>query len=855
LSDHLLDRFGAGSVFVDVDSIEAGAHFTTEIERAIIGAEAVLVVIGPGWLDARTSSGSRRLDDAADFVRREVEAGLASEVRVVPVLVGGASMPAETELPASIAPLARRNALELQDRRWREDVDALIAVLEGRERGGVGNLPVQPTPFLGRERELAEIIQLLRRQEVRLLTLTGPGGIGKTRLAIQVAAKLAHTYAGGAWFVGLASVTDPDLLLVEVARVLEIHETAEGTLSEAVAARLSHARTLIVLDNLEQLLPDAAEPIAQILASSASLDLLVTTRQRLHVTAEREFALGTLGEDAAVDLFVERARASGGDAALADDAQRQAVAAVCARLDGLPLAIELAAARSRVLDPAALLQRLERRLELLTGGAPDLPARQQTIRATIDWSYDLLPPEDRRLFARLSVFAGGWTLEAAEAVCADAGGGHEVLRGLETLLENSLIHRQGGDGRPRFVMLETVREYAAELLQASGELEELSTRHAEHFLAEAELVRAELRSARPHVWFERLEPELGNFRTAVESSLSHGRVSSAVGLMAALMASLQPCGYIQEARAAGLDEVLLRPEDVRTPERAQVLAAAGSLYLFLGQLTSSRSLLEQAVELARDVDDRGTLALAMSHLGWARAAQGQADEDTFALGEEAVSVARGLDDPWVLGETLNDLSCAFAELGPSPRGVSVGEESLQLSRSIGYLPGVANSLINLGWLMVLAEDYATAVRYLHESLEVARVVSQREHAIIAQGNLALAHLFNGETGQAEPLLRETLRLCREIGDRRTGQETLVALAGAAAQTGAWSRAAWLAGASQAQLVELELAPGIDPRIRERFLPAAREALGHERYEQAFALGRQASFEDAVAYALDEGAVS
>jgi predicted ATPase len=851
LADNLLDRYGAGSVFMDVESIEAGADFTEAISRAIAGADAVLVVIGPGWLDSAGPEGARRIDAEADFVRREIEGALAAETRVIPVLVGGATMPAEEGLPPSIAALARRNAIELQDRRWREDVDALIDVLEGRGKGTLGNLPAQPTPFLGRDLEVAEVVDLLQRPDVRLVTITGPGGIGKTRLAIQAAAQRAHVYEGGTWFVELAALTDPELVLVEVARILEVRGSEDGSLITALAQRLSRVRTLLVLDNLEHLLPDAAATLAELSAAAPSSSLLVTSRQRLDVRAEREISLGVLEDDEAVDLFVGRAEASGANVTELDGGQRQTIAEICARLDRLPLAIELAAARTRMLEPAVMLRKLERRLPLLTGGAWDLPARQRTVRAAIDWSFELLSPADRQLFARLSVFAGGWTLEAAEAICADEGGMLDILEGMESLERISLIQREEHGSARRFRQLATVREYASELRQGTDEFGAVSIRHARYHLAEAEAIHAELLGPHPGAWFERFEPELGNFREAITASLTLGDVLLAVKITAALTASLLPCGYIQEARAVGLDDVLARSAGIRTPEVVTIAIAAGTSHLLLGDLVRSRSLLEHAIELASEIDDPKARASAMSRLCWARAAQNDWSDETFALGEEAVRAVRELGDPMLLAETLNDLSCAYAERGFSSRAVSLGEESLRLRRSSTYAPGIADSLINLGWLMVLNEDFSGAVKYLEEGLEVAADIFQKQHAIIARSSLGLAHLMDAEPEPAERLLLETLRLCREVGDRRTGQEALIGLAGVAALTGAWARAAWLAGAAMTQMTESGAAPGLDPRIRERYLPDARRALGRERYEDAYEQGRLASFDLAVAYALGD----
>jgi predicted ATPase len=848
LADHLLDRFGAGSVFMDVESIAAGADFAEAIERALADAGAVLVVIGPGWLDATGPTGNRRLEDPGDFVRREVEAALQFDVRVIPLLVGGATMPPEEHLPGTIAALAGRNALELQDRRWREDVDALVDVLEGRGRARVGNLPAQPTPFLGRKRELADVIDLLRRQDVRLLTLTGPGGIGKTRLAVQAATKVAQSYPGGAWFVGLAALADPALVLGEIARELDVPERGEDSLAGVLATRLSRARTLMVLDNLEQLLPDAAAPIAELSAAAPSLDLIVSSREPLHVAAEREYLLATLSEEEATALFVERARAVRAHFEPQGEAERRAIAGICARLDRLPLALELAAARIKLLEPSELLRRLEQRLPLLTGGARDAPERQQTLRATIAWSHDLLTQDERVLFERLAVFSGGWTLEAAEAVC-DAD-----LDSMQSLIERNLVRESTGEPR-RYEMLETIREFAIEILRGRGQESELTTRHEDYFLSLALQVQPHLRGPDPGPWFDRLEIELRNLGAAIDSSLTHGRDEVALRLATASAKLWEHRGHWREGRA-WLDAVLARSNSMRVSERARALLAAGNLAAFQGEMAVSRSLLEQAVELAREVNDPGTLALALSCLAWVAGEQGLDVAQSVALGKEGVSVARDLGEPWVLAESLTNLAAglhsglasnlSFAE------GLVLFEEGLDLRRSIRDATSIADSLNNLGFGSILGEDYPKAFAYLQESLQRARRLNDKPQIVLARDNLALAHLFDGNPGLADELFRENLRLCWEIGDRRVGREALMGLAGGAAVRGEWVRAAWLAGASTG--LATEGAPhrnDAEVRVDERYLSDAREALSPGSFEASFELGGVATFEEAVSYALGE----
>ena len=323
---------------------------------------------------------------------------------------------------------------------------------------------------------------------------------------------------------------------------------------------------------------------------------------------------------------------------------------------------------------------------------------------------------------------------------------------------------------------------------------------------------------------------------------------------AALMASLEPSGHWQEARAIGLDEVVARSFAVTTPERAELLFAAGSLTAFQGRTEPAQALLEEAVHLARKVDDRRILARALVRLAWVCLVRGENRDASIALGEEGVGLARELDDPWVLAETTNDLAEVFGDISHSSRAVALLQESLQLRRSIAYVPGIAASLSNLGWQALLGEDYGTAITHLEESLELARRLEQRPLMLMIQDNLAVALLLDGDPVAAAPLFRENLRVCREMDDKRVAEEVLIGLAGVAGAQRDWRRAAWLAGAAAALAAQLELSPtDVTPRIHARYLSAARQALGEETYDQAYERGRLASFDEAVVYALEAGA--
>src|SRR5215203_4806389 len=422
------------------------------------------------------------------------------------------------------------------------------------------NLPLQPTPLVGREREVEEISERLRSEQVHLLTLTGPGGTGKTRLALQAAADLLEEFEDGVFFVALATITDPELVPSTIAGPLGVKESAEQPLLETLKSFLQQKHLLLLLDNFEQVL-EAAPLVGELVAADPKLKILATSRIPLRLYGEQEYMvpplalpdprvlppLEVLAQYEAVRLFVERARAVKPDFEVTNESA-PAVAEICARLDGLPLAIELAAARTKLLPPQALLSRLSNRLQLLKGGARNLPARQQTLRGTISWSYNLLNEEEKTLFWRLSVFSGGSTLEAIEEIC-DPEGDIDVLEGVDSLVEKSLLRQEEGVGEePRFVMLETVHEYAREKLEESGEAEKIKRAHAEHFLAMAEEANAELRGPEAAKGLERLEVEHDNMRAALSWAIGRQKVELGLRLAGALWRFWSVRGHYGEGR-------------------------------------------------------------------------------------------------------------------------------------------------------------------------------------------------------------------------------------------------------------------------------------------------------------------
>jgi predicted ATPase/class 3 adenylate cyclase len=689
------------------------------------------------------------------------------------------------------------------------------------------NLPPQLTSFVGRRRESQELGALL--SEARLVTLTGPGGTGKTRLAVHVARDQAGEFEDGAWFVALAPIADPSLVVSTALQALGVSEDPTRPPVETLVVHLRGKRLLLVLDNFEQVL-DAAPHVGQIVAATQGVKVIVTSREPLGLHGEREFPvppmalpdvadlppLESISRYEAVALFIDRARAVQPTFAVTTG-NAPAVAEIVARLDGLPLAIELAAARVKILTPEAILRRLGHSLSLLSGGARDLPARQQTLLDAIAWSYDLLDEAERRLFARLSVFVGGFTLEAAEAVCNVEGElGLDTFQGVASLVNKSLLrHMEMDTGEPWFFMLQTIREFALERLAEAADAT-VHRRHARYFMDLAERGAPELTGDRQVSWLDLLHREHDNLRAAMEWAAENGYPEAALRTAGALWRFWQMRGHLREA-SDRLSRVLELPETGVDPEaRARALEAAGSVAYWMGAFRNARSFYEQAL-------------------------------DTHRL----------LGNDHGIAEQLYNLSFVFMIPAPPeqdlPRARRLLEEGLGVFRRIGDDRGAAKALWGLGNMLFQSGEFEVALATGEEALEANRRVGDRFSEAWALWLVGATALGAGDHVAAAERLRAALRMFSQVGDTSAVPVILIELAGAALAAGEQHRAVVLHSAALA--LEESIGTGLGEATAER--RALGETLRREVPEEdaanARAEGARMSLKEAVAYALGDTA--
>lgn len=747
---------------------------------------------------------------------------------------------------------------------------------------GQTNLPAMLTPLVGRKREQEEVRAHLLNPKVRLLTLTGPPGIGKTRLGLHMASDMVNDFEDGVFFVDLSAVIDPDLVLPVIARTLGVKETEDLSIEEALLAHLGKRRILLFLDNFEQVL-DAAPQVVRLMQGSPWLKTIVTSREPLHVRGEQRFpvpplefpdlnslpAPETVASYPSVELFVERARATAPDFALTG-VNAEAVATVCAGLEGLPLAIELCAARANYLSPWEMQTVLNSRLGLLTGGGRDLPARQRTLASAIAWSYDLLNSGEQELFRKLGVFVGGFTRAAAEAVWGDQGsvGKGQVKRAnevqaadlLRSLADKSLVKPESlnVEGREiRFGMLEAIREYALDRLnEIPEEAGSVKQRHARYFMAMAEEAEPHLAGAEQVRWLDRLEQDHDNIRMSLSWAVEHGRSQRAAELglrtTGALPRFWYKRGYISEGRERFAATLAASPAlDELRPYRAKTLEGAGILAHLQGDYLSARRLYEEALAVRHLIGDKPGAGFVLNQLGMVAHEQGD-NAHARALHEDGLAIYREVGDRMGIGNSLNQLAGIDYEQEDYITARALFEEALAIRREHGDQRLVAHSLMNLGLVQYHQQDYTAARALFEESLAIWRRFGDDVGAAHVLDHLSMVAYAQGDYPSVLALLRESLIIRSKISSNIHILNNLVGFGELAVASGQLRRGVRLLGATAAHWEAMSVVPEQDSRRNhEAAVASAQAQLEADAFSRAWAEGKAMTIEEAIAYALSD----